>query len=84
MGILNSIEGPTLPTLAEHVGHPPSQLGWIFTVRSFGFILGSAIPPILRYKMDDMLGNSYFFAKFYQFNNEIAEFMILSSKLRFR
>ena len=56
VGILNSIEGPTLPTLARHVGHPPSDLGWIFTVRSFGFILGSAIPPILRHRLDDMLG----------------------------
>ena len=56
VGILNSIEGPTLPTLAQHVAHPPRDLGWMFSVRSIGYIGGTALPALLRTKMDEMLG----------------------------
>ena len=54
-----SLKGPTLPSLAQNVGHPPSDLGWIFSVRSIGFIIGSALPALLRSRLDDMLGMTF-------------------------
>ncbi|CAG5080523.1 Oidioi.mRNA.OKI2018_I69.PAR.g9629.t1.cds [Oikopleura dioica] len=41
MGIFNSITGPTLPVLAQHVCKSPTTVSWIFSGRSVGFLIGS-------------------------------------------
>ena len=47
-GIFMSISGPTLTILAQNVCKSPETLGWIFTARSIGFLVGALIPSIVE------------------------------------
>lgn len=39
--MIASVLGPALPTLADNVGTGLAQMGFLFTARSFGYLLGS-------------------------------------------
>ena len=41
IGLTNAVLGPTLPSLAANTGAVLSEIGFLFTARSFGFIVGS-------------------------------------------
>lgn len=41
LGAFTSILGPTLPTLAEQTRSNLAEIGFLFTARSFGYLLGS-------------------------------------------
>jgi MFS transporter, FHS family, Na+ dependent glucose transporter 1 len=43
LGMAMASLGPTLPSLAEQTGASLSQISFLFTVRSFGFLLGSLL-----------------------------------------
>ena len=44
LGIAVGITGPTLPELARNTHSPLGALGFLFTARSIGYILGSLLP----------------------------------------
>ena len=53
---MQSISGPTLTVLADHVCESPTTVGWIFTARSVGFLIGSLIPAYVeKLNWDQML-----------------------------
>ena len=53
---MQSISGPTLTILSRHVCEDPTVVGWIFTGRSIGFIIGSIFPSWLeKCKINQML-----------------------------
>ena len=53
---MQSISGPTLTILSKHVCEDPTVVGWIFTGRSIGFIIGSIFPSWLeKCKVSQML-----------------------------
>lgn len=53
---MQSISGPTLTVLSNHVCESPTKVGWIFTARSVGFILGTLLPEAAeRFGIDQML-----------------------------
>ena len=55
-GIFQSISGPTLTVLSSHVCESPTKVGWIFTARSVGFLIGSLLPTVAeKYHADQML-----------------------------
>lgn len=43
LGTVIAILGPTLPALAENLGVKPTDLGYIFSVRSLGYLAGSLL-----------------------------------------
>jgi FHS family Na+ dependent glucose MFS transporter 1 len=43
IGIFAASLGPTLPALAEHTGSHLSQISFLFTTRSVGYLLGSVV-----------------------------------------
>lgn len=43
MGGLVGLLGPAIPAIAKHLGVEDTELGWAFSVRAGGYIIGSLI-----------------------------------------
>ena len=43
MGGLVGLLGPAIPAIAKHLGVADTSLGWAFSVRAGGYIIGSLI-----------------------------------------
>ncbi len=43
LGMAGAMFGPTIPYLASHTGSQLSQISWLFTARSLGYLLGSVL-----------------------------------------
>merc|ERR1712136_321622 len=54
-GLFLSISGPTLPSLALNCNVSVGVIGWLFTARSAGVLLGAIITPIMMKKCNNLL-----------------------------